>query len=335
MSLRLIDVYQPDEGDDLADLDVEARVLDRRVVTLDEGQFLVRLLVSVEHTEGLLDALQNRVGTNSDTRMVVTEVEATLPRPEEEESDDTVEDEKEEDDEATPGRISREELYQDIAEEVGVGWVHYALVVLSVVVAAGGMLRNDVAVVIGAMVIAPLIGPNIALALGTTLADGRLLKRAGQVNAVGLGIGFALAFILGLVLNIDASIPEIASRTRIGLPDVALALAAGTAGALAMAKGVSTALVGVMVAVALVPPLVAVGLLAGGGQWILAYRAVLLLTTNVVCINLSAVATFLVLGIRPMSWYEAKQARRSTRWALALWTLALAILAAAIWLAQS
>jgi uncharacterized membrane protein len=58
------------------------------------------------------------------------------------------------------------------------------------------------------------------------------------------------------------------------------------------------------------------------------------LTTNVVCVNLSAVATFLVQGIRPTTWYEAQQARRSTRWALALWTLALAILAAAIWLAQ-
>mgnify|MGYP006287623583 CR=1 FL=1 len=334
MSLRLIDVYLPAGEDSLDDLDVEARVLDRRVVTLDEGRLLVRLLVSVEHTEGLLDALQNRVGSNSETRMIVTEVEATLPRPETDEPDDAATD-AENDDEATPGRVSREELYQDIAEEVGVGWVHYALVVLSVVVAAGGMLRNDVAVVIGAMVIAPLIGPNIALALGTTLADGRLLKRAGWVNVLGLGIGFALAFGLGLVLTVDTAIPEIASRTRIGLPDAALALAAGTAGALAMAKGVSTALVGVMVAVALVPPLVAVGLLAGGGQWILAYRAVLLLTTNVVCINLSAVATFLVLGIRPMSWYEAKQARRSTRWALALWTLVLAILALAIWLAQS
>ena len=334
MSLRLIDVYLPAGEDGLDDLDVEARVLDRRVVTLDEGRLLVRLLVSVEHTEGLLDALQNRVGSNSETRMIVTEVEATLPRPETDEPDDAATD-AENDDEATPGRVSREELYQDIAEEVGVGWVHYALVVLSVVVAAGGMLRNDVAVVIGAMVIAPLIGPNIALALGTTLADGRLLKRAGWVNVLGLGIGFALAFGLGLVLTVDTAIPEIAARTRIGLPDVALALAAGTAGALAMAKGVSTALVGVMVAVALVPPLVAVGLLAGGGQWILAYRAVLLLTTNVVCINLSAVATFLVLGIRPMSWYEAKQARRSTRWALALWTLVLAILALAIWLAQS
>ena len=329
MALRLVDVYTSAD-DSLADLDLEATVLDRRVLSLETGR-LIRLLVEVEHTEGLLDALEKRLDGTDDTRFVVTEVTATLPRPPEPEEE---EERPADEEEKTTGRVSREEIYQDIADAVDVGWVHYAFVVLSVVVAAGGMLRDEVAVVIGAMVIAPLIGPNIALALGTTLADRSLLHRAGVVNALGLAVGLGLSVVLGLVLPVDASLPEIASRTRIGFPDVILALAAGTAGVLAMARGVSTALVGVMVAVALVPPLVAVGLLAGGGQWGLAGRAGLLLTTNVVCVNLSAVATFLVQGIRPTTWYEAQQARRSTRWALALWTLARAVLAASIWLAQ-
>jgi uncharacterized hydrophobic protein (TIGR00341 family) len=338
-----VDVYLPDghavEGVPATD---EVNVLDRRVATLADGRPLLRLLVDADQTEPLLDALQAQLPVDGDpgARIVVTSVEATLPRPEPTEADeppDAAADQDETGDaseNASAGRISREELYQDVRDAVQVTGVHYAFVALSVLVAAAGMLRDDTAVVIGAMVIAPLIGPNLALALGTTLADADLLRRAVRVNVVGLALGLLLAVGMGAVLPVDPSTPEIAARTRVGLPDIALALAAGAAGALARTRGLSAALIGVMVAVALVPPLVAGGLFVGAGDWARAGRAGLLLTTNVVCVNLAAVATFLVQGIRPTTWYEAQQARRSTRWALALWTAALLLLVAAILLAN-
>ncbi|MES3629284.1 MAG: TIGR00341 family protein [Longimonas sp.] len=324
MAFQQIDVYLPDTQETLGKLGADVPIVDRHTVTLADGRVLERLIVDGTLTEAALERLQKQMGHTKDYRIVVSPIEATLPRPDEDEER-----------KSTNGsdRISREELYQDMSDSVKMRGVYFALVALSVVVAAGGMMRDNTAVVIGAMVIAPLIGPNIALGLGTTLADRSLIVKSLKTNLSGLLAGLSLAFGMGLVLPVDPGQSEIALRTAIGLPDVALAVAAGIAGALAVTRGLSTAIVGVMVAVALVPPLVAVGLLAGSGEHDLAYQAALLLVTNVAGVNLASVLTFLVMGVRPMTWYKTEQAKKATRWALVLWTLVLAVLATAIWLA--
>ena len=333
MALRLIDIYLPDPVEDLSIADDEYNVVDRRTINLADDKRLVRVLLDMKDTEPLLEDLQQRLSGTDDYRITVSSVEATLPRPDEPSEE-----------EETPGpdsnsdrsvaRISREELYQDVNDSISVTSIYYTLVLLSTTVAAGGMLQDNVAVVIGAMVIAPLIGPNIALALGTTLGDTDLLRRSTRVNILGFVLGLALSVGVGLLLPIDPSIEEIASRTTVSLGDVALALAAGAAGALSVTRGISTALIGVMVAVALLPPLVAVGVLAGAGYWAGAYGAALLTVTNVVAVNLAAVVTFLAQGVRPTTWYEEKKAQHATRIAVALWMGALAVLMAAILLAQ-
>lgn len=151
---------------------------------------------------------------------------------------------------------------------------------------------------------------------------------AGQAIAAGVATAAALSLLLGAVLGVDPSAPEIVARTRVDGGDIALALAAGTAGSLAFTSGVPAVVVGVMVAVALLPPLVASGLLAGAGFWIAAVGALMLTLTNVTCINLAAVATFLVQQVRPRTWWEAKRAKRATRLAVTAWVVMLAALAA-------
>lgn len=338
MALRLVDVYFSDSTSELPLSDDDYDILDQRRIALDEDQHLVRVLIEMQDTEAFLEDLQKRLKPADDYRIVVSSVDATLPRPEpEEDADEDSESptttEEEENDRSVP-RISREELYQDVNDSISVTSVYYTLVLLSTIVAAGGMLQDNVAVVIGAMVIAPLIGPNIALALGTTLGDTDLLQRASFVNIVGFVLALALSVGMGVLLPIDPSIEEIASRTTVSLGDVALALAAGAAGALSVTRGISTALIGVMVAVALLPPVVAVGVLTGAGYWTNAYGAILLTITNIVAVNLAAVVTFLAQGVRPTTWYEKKQAKQATRVAVALWVGALTILVAAILLAQ-
>jgi uncharacterized membrane protein len=108
--------------------------------------------------------------------------------------------------------------------------------------------------------------------------------------------------------------------------DFVLALASGAAGALSFTSGVPGSLIGVMVAVALLPPLMVFGLLLGDGQFQSSLNALLLLMTNVVCVNISGVAMFLYQGVRPNSWWEAKRAKRQTRIAIAVWMVLLAIL---------
>jgi uncharacterized hydrophobic protein (TIGR00341 family) len=120
------------------------------------------------------------------------------------------------------------------------------------------------------------------------------------------------------------------SRTQVVPGEIVVALASGCAGALAFTTGVSAALVGVMVAVALLPPLVAFGLLLGGGEPALAMGALSLFLVNLICVNLAGVTTFLVQGIRPATWWEKDRAVKATRIAIGLWAALLTALIAMI-----
>jgi uncharacterized hydrophobic protein (TIGR00341 family) len=200
------------------------------------------------------------------------------------------------------------------------------MVVLSSLVAAIGVLRDNVAIIIGAMVIAPLLGPNVALSLATTLGDEKLARMALRTAVVGTLIALALSVCLGVVVPFDTTIHEVTSRTEVGIGDIVLALASGTAGALAFTAGLSTALIGVMVAVALLPPVVVFGLLIGAGETAMAMGALLLTMTNIICVNLSGVATFLVQGVRPLSWWDMASAKKATQKAIVIWGLLLVFL---------
>jgi uncharacterized hydrophobic protein (TIGR00341 family) len=189
------------------------------------------------------------------------------------------------------------------------------------VLAAVGLVRNDPVILVGAMVVAPLLGPNLALAFGTTLGDLPLVARSLRTSLLGVALALAFSVVIGALMGVDPSVEAIADRTRASVPDVAVALAAGSAGALTFTSGLPAALVGVMVAVALLPPLVNAGLLLGSGYVPGAFGALLLVLTNVVCLNLAGVVTFRIQRIRPRSWWEEDRARKATR--LAFWFLAL------------
>jgi len=328
MALRLIEmVLLEKDGSEIRELLEDLKVLEHRHIRLPDGEVLVRILVDAEQSEAVLDLLKKQYTDGKNNRVVILPVQATLPRAEPEPD-------------ATPGeplpevkspeRISREELYEEIKDAARCSRVYLAMVVLSTIVAAIGLRQNSVPVIIGAMVIAPLLGPNMALALGTTLGDLSLLWRALRTLLAGVATVMVLAVIIGALLHVDPALSEVASRTRVVLGDIAVALASGCAGALAFTTGVSAALVGVMVAVALLPPLVAFGLLLGGGHPTLAMGALSLFLLNLICVNLAGVTTFLVQGIHPTSWLEKDQAVKATRIAIGLWVALLAALVAVV-----
>lgn len=328
MALRVVDIYRPDDGQALELPEDKYDVLGHWTYMLDEDQRVDRVLLEAEETETFVDWIDRAVV--EEHRVVLQSVEATLPRPdvagEQEEEEPVLEEEG-----PSVGRVGREEMYEYARNATDVSSVYYALIALSTIVATGGMLRDQTAVVIGAMMIAPLIGPNIALALGTTLGDTPLLWRSVRANVSGVLLALAGALGMGLFLPIDPATGEVAARTVIATPDIALAGAAGAAGALAVMRGGSTEIVGVMVAVALLPPVVATGLLLGAGFFGFAGDAALLTLTNVVSLNLAAVCTFLLQGVRPQYWHEMDEARTSTRIALSLWLLALTLLLVILW----
>lgn len=334
MAQRLIEVIVPKgRGHRIPDIMKDHDRLDMWEETLPDERTLFMILVKAEDTESIMDDLESQLSWTEGFRVILLPVEASLPRPVEPEvKKETAEEAEKKKKKAL--RISREELYNDVSEMTELNTTFLSLIVISAVVAAIGLYTGNVAVIIGAMVIAPLLGPNVAFSLATTLGDRDLAVKSQKANLMGIAMAVIFAVIMGIIFQVDPNSFEIVSRTTTGLPDVLLALASGTAGVLSITVGVATALVGVMVAVALMPPLVTFGLLIAGGYWDLALGAGMLFLINLICINLSGVAVFMVKGISPRKWWEAEKAKKSVRNSIMLWTLMLIILMLAVLISQ-
>jgi uncharacterized hydrophobic protein (TIGR00341 family) len=333
MPLRLIEIILPQKDLNVAEgLIQENDPLDYWKQEIAEGQMHIKVLVPTEKTEPMMDALEKRFSKIDGFRIVLFAVEASVPRPEKKEKTQlTSVDSKAE---KKGARIGREELYSDVDKMSRISWIFIILIILASVVAAVGILRNNVVFIIGAMVIAPVLGPNVALSLGTTLGDGELSKRALKTIALGIVTVFVFSAIVGMIFKVNTQIPELVSRTEVNFGDIVLALAAGSAAVLSLSSGLVSALIGVMVAVALLPPLVTTGMLVGAGHWDLVTGSLLLFFVNFICVNLSGVITFIAQGIRPLTWWEAHRAKKATRNAIILWTGLLFLLVLLIYLSQ-
>lgn len=291
--------------------------LDTRIGMEDEnGLQKFRMLIDDDRLQSLLDTLQNVLGAQPSTRIVVLPVEASLPLTEAEKN------RKEK-----SATAARESLYDDVKKNARLDWNYVVLVFLSTVVASIGLINSNVAVVIGAMVIAPLLGPNLALSLGTALGDLQLMRRSLQTNLAGIFLAIFLSAILGVFWPSELDAPELLLRTDAKFDSIALALASGAAAALSLLTGLSSVLVGVMVAVALLPPAATLGLMLGSGNFSLAAGAGLLLAINIVCVNLSSNLVFLVKGISPRAWMEKQKAKKSMIYYVLGWLVVLLILA--------
>lgn len=336
MSIRLIQIVTPvDRHDELLRLLDEADPASQWTTEIDDERVLTSVLMRMEQVEALSDAVREEFEDCECFRVMLYPVEATYPKlPEPEKDDPDASSGAQEEKSWSPrfGRVSREELIQDIEGSSKTTPVFLVMVALASIVASVGLIKDSPAIIIGAMVIAPLLGPNMALALGTTLGDLKMIRTAIRSNLVGLGIVLVCSAAFGYFVQVDNMSDELTARTVVDLGDILVALASGAAGAIAFTSGAPATVVGVMVAVALLPPTSACGMLAGAGGWLKAGEAATLATTNIVCINLSATSVFFIQGVRPSSsaWIEKDKAKKASIKALAMWAFALLALAALI-----
>jgi len=330
MALRLIQIITPEGFDPVDEIINEEDVIEQWIDDSISGRTTVHILADVELTEKILEDIDNKLGHRDDYRVILLPVSATIPRQdqeEEEEGEDENEDENEEEktkdeqesEENRVKRISRDELYEEIKAVVDSSWVYFVLIALSCVVAANGLIRDSGAMVIGAMVIAPILGPNVGLSLATTLGDKALMIRSMKSIVYGFSLGMVLSIMMGFMIQIDPEVYEISSRTVVSFADIALGLAAGVAGCLSFTRGISAAVIGVMVAVALLPPMVATGLLIGSGMLDLAFGAGILTITYIICVNLAGVVTFLLQGIKPKNFRDRREGEELSRYAIIIW----------------
>ena len=296
------------------------------------GRRLVKVLAGEIDRQALLDQLQSVLQGSGNWRIVVSDTQAVVPHTE---AEDQREQAHQEERQNRSVLASREELFQSVARGAVLDRNFIVLVVLSTVVAGIGLTSDSVAVLIGAMVIAPLLGPNLALAFGIAVGDRQLITKALLTSGAGLSLAVVLAACIPLLVDVDLSRGELAARTVVGYDSVALALASGAAASLSITTGLSATLVGVMVAVALLPPAATLGISLSEGAFRAAAGAALLLAVNIVSVNLAANMVFLVQGIRPRTWWERQGASQSVRLTIIALMAALAALIGLIALGQA
>lgn len=326
MGSRLIEVFLPDAEQ----VKVEALLAKHEAVEawyepLSQQQLWVRIFVDTTETEALIDQFEQQFDGIKGFRLLLLEVEASLPHEAADQSNKLDTDPASVEIKLNPkeSRIYRAEIYDRVAGSAELSWSQLAMVLLSTAIAAIGILRDNQAVVIGAMVIAPLLKPNMALAVATTLGDTSLAIRTVLTGMIGIVLALIFAILIGLAVPVDLMSSEIASRIHVSWSDGILAFASGMAGAIALTTEERSSIVGVMVSVALLPPLVVLGLLLGTGMWAAAASSALLVTTNLICLNLAAVTTFLVQDLRPNQWRAVPKAKQTTQMAYSIWLLLL------------
>lgn len=201
-------------------------------------------------------------------------------------------------------------LREEMLDDAKPGVNYFVLIILSSVIATLGLLLNSPAVVIGAMLVAPLMSPVLGFSLGIVLGELRLIRLSLESVFKGVIASILVAIIIGLMSPFKEMTTEILSRTQPTLLDLFIALASGMAGAYAISKkDVSAALPGVAIAAALAPPLGVVGLGLALGNPQAAGGALLLFVTNIISINLAGVIVFSLLGVRPQNWLPETKKR--------------------------
>ena len=161
---------------------------------------------------------------------------------------------------------------------------HFMLA-LSAIISTLGLLANSVAIIIGAMIIAPLMGPIIAMAFSVAMGNRKLLRRSSLTMFKGVVLTVTASWLTASAIGLQTVDSEILSRTNPTLIDFGIAMAAGLAGAFTQTRrSIADAIPGVAIAVALVPPLSVIGIGLGLGEQRIAFGAFLLFLTNLICI---------------------------------------------------
>jgi uncharacterized hydrophobic protein (TIGR00271 family) len=201
----------------------------------------------------------------------------------------------------------RTEIIDDIRTAASPGFDYFFLVVLSAAMATIGLINDSAAVIIGAMVVAPLMSPILGVGLGSTIADPGLTRDSAAALIRGALLSILLAVLITLFniyLPFSASLleipKEIMTRTQPTPNDLMIALAGGLAAAYSLSQPhLSAALPGVAIATALMPPLSVIGIGIALGRWDVAGGATLLFLTNAITIAFAAILVFFLEGFVP------------------------------------
>ncbi len=192
----------------------------------------------------------------------------------------------------------------------------FTLMGFAAVIASIGVITDSTAVVIGAMLVAPLMTPLMGMAISLVMGWPNRLTRSALIASGGIVFAIGIGALMGLIVPaiIDTSTnTQIVARTSPTILDLITAIAAGAAGAYGLSRpDVSDSLPGVAIAISLVPPLAVVGISYSQGDWVAGNGALLLFATNMIAILCVGGLTFILTGVTPIARAAENQHRVRT-----------------------
>ncbi len=195
--------------------------------------------------------------------------------------------------------VDHAEAAAAVYENGGLSGRYLMMTVISAAIAALGLMLSSPAVVIGAMLVSPMMGPIVAMGFSLALLDWNELKQSLTALGVGVGLALFVAILLTLLSPLKEPTAEILARTRPNFFDLLIAVFSGIAGAYAVIRQRGETIIGVAIATALMPPVATVGFGLGTGDLSIAGGAFFLFMTNLVAIALAATVTAGFYGFRP------------------------------------
>jgi len=250
----------------------------------------------------------------------ILDLKATLPREVEEVSDTKIQ---------RDASLAVEEIYESVKKQASLSFDFIAFTILAAAMAGFGLIQNNTTVIVASMLLSPLMGPMLGVALGYVVRDRALFVKGTRNELISLALSFAVGIVMALVIYAAGSsgfvtgiesdmtggtITEITRRAGFNGWDVGIAIISGPAVAVSVTKGDMSSLVGVAISAALMPPAVnaALMILLGGMNASITliqigFGSLMLLGMNIILIDLAAIVMFRIKKLTPL-------ANRSATW---------------------
>lgn len=289
--------FHPSEGEEAIELlsTLGVDIEDYKLIKSESGDLLIINLLYGD-TDVLIDNLTGRFDFENDKErsLIIFTPDTVIPR-----------DKKKL--ERASFHATRESLVTFAQDKSRLSFEYLLLVIFSSVITSLGLILDNVAVIVGGMVIAPVLGPILAITIGIVLGDTSLIRRG--IAAEFIAIVFAI--LVGVIFGSFIPNVEITNSLRIRmfptLADLLIAMAAGAAGAYTLIKGqLESGLVGVMVAASLLPVMSTIGIGISMGNQTMIIGPFLLLVGNYLSLLLANILVFYFKGLKPQIWYKHK-----------------------------
>jgi uncharacterized hydrophobic protein (TIGR00341 family) len=223
------------------------------------------------------------------------------------------------------GRVALDEITTS-AKENGKMTVNYlALTAFAAVLAALGLLANNVVAIIGSMIIAPLMGPIVATSLSTVISEKEMFKDSIQAEMAGIGMCIVAGVVVARLFPEPFLTSEILGRSEPRTADVGLAIVSGLAAGICFVYGYATTLVGVAISASLAPPATNVGVLVGMSQYNYVQGSLGLLLINIFAINVACTLVFWASRIKPTTKRKEIAAKKLFRKRVLIAAIALTV----------